>query len=442
MNHLNLKLMIMAWLSGLWLPTPCLAMDLNEVLVLALERDAGFQAELYDADARNAEGWGDIAGLGPTLSAAGSYMQSRDSLSPAEDSELESRSAHFGEGEVIVDFNQPLVDLEKYSLAARGGRTRELSGILRKKAREDLLLRVHQRYYEVLAAQVNLGLTRAESEALERQVQAARDKLEIGFGIVTDVYDAEARYRLSRANELVGEAQLDASRQALTELIAREIEEDLDDLRGDFVLPVPEGAIDLWLSLAEKHNSDYAISRMEREVAEFDYRAAQSKFTPALVLFAGYEQRNPDGGLYGYGEERIEANVGLRLEMDILNGGADLAAAVAAGNRNRAARQRSLAARRATIRAVRTTWDTLNSTRALVAAYQEAVRSNEQALASTKAAYREGVKILLDVLNAQRDYFDALASYRNARYDYMVLLARFESYVGVPVRSLPRGKGV
>lgn len=435
MNYLE-RMVVLSWCAGLWLPTMAAAMDLNQALDLAFKRDASFQAELFEADADNAEGWVDITGMGPRLTATGSYMQSWDSLTPAEKSELESRSADYAETEANLEFSQPLVDLEKSSIAARGGRKRVLAEIRRKKAREDLILQVHERYYEVLAAQINLKLAGEESKALERQVQAARDKLTIGFGIVTDVYDAEARYRLSKAKEVDSRAKLDASRQALTELIAWEIDEDLDDLKNDYILPVPEGDVDLWLALAEKHNSAYAISRLKLEVAEFEYWAAKGKFTPDLVLFADYNQSNPEGGLYEYGEERTESSIGLRLEMDILNGGSDLSAAVAANKRSRAARQRTLAANRSTVREVRTTWDTLNSTRALVAAYQEAVRSNEKALDFTNAAYREGVKIMLDVLNAQRDYYDALTRYRNARYDYMVLLARFEASVGTPVRTL------
>ena len=82
-------------------------------------------------------------------------------------------------------------------------------------------------------------------------------------------------------------------------------------------------------------------------------------------------------------------------------------------------------------RSVRSLWDSIYSTNQLVEAYRQAANSNQKAMESTQASYDEGVKNLLDVLNAQQDYFKSLREYKTTRYDYMVLLERFRQVVGV-----------
>jgi outer membrane protein len=166
-------------------------------------------------------------------------------------------------------------------------------------------------------------------------------------------------------------------------------------------------------------------------MAEFDLRAAESRFLPSLVFFADYTENDPDDGLLGYGEERKETEIGLRLEMNLLAGGRDAAATVAASKRAKGAKEQVKATDRAVKRSVSSLWDSIKNTKTLVEAYQLAVDANKLAMESTQASYDEGAKVLLDVLNAQQDFFRSLREYKTTRYDYMVLLEKFRQVVGV-----------
>jgi outer membrane protein len=88
-------------------------------------------------------------------------------------------------------------------------------------------------------------------------------------------------------------------------------------------------------------------------------------------------------------------------------------------------------ARRSVKRSVLSLWESIDSTRQLVDAYQRAADANRYAMDSTQASYDEGVKVLLDVLNAQQDYFRSLRQFKTTRYDYMVLLEKFRLVAGV-----------
>ncbi|HBG18039.1 MAG TPA: hypothetical protein DDY32_01800, partial [Desulfobulbaceae bacterium] len=96
-----------------------------------------------------------------------------------------------------------------------------------------------------------------------------------------------------------------------------------------------------------------------------------------------------------------------------------------------AAGERTEATRRAVDRSLRSLWDSIASTRELIDAYRQAATANEKALEATLASYQEGVKVLLDVLNAQQDYYRSLRQFKTSRYDYMVLLEKFRQIAGV-----------
>lgn len=415
----------------LGLAAPAAALNLAEIIRLALERDAQLKADILAAEARQADGWQSIAAYGPTLTASGSYMGSRDAAIPESEAELEDHRANFTEGALTVGLTQPVVDLEKINQARQGTREMEVAELLKKKAREDLLLKVHERYYAVLSARETLRLARAESEALQTQVDNATTKLELGYGTVTDRHNAEARYRLALAAEIAGQKDMANSQRALGELIDRQVAGEIEDLPADMALPGIAGEIESWLKVAHAGNTDLTLNGLQAETARLQYRAVQSRFLPSLVFFADYNDRQSTDGLLGYGEERSEFDLGLRVQTNFLAGGRDTAAAVAASRRTRAAGERTEAARRAVDRSVLSLWDSIDRTRQLIDAYRQAAAANEQALAATLASYQEGVKVLLDVLNAQQDYYRTLRQFNTSRYDYMVLLERFRLVVGV-----------
>lgn len=413
-------------------PTAVLAtINLPEIIQLALKRDAQLRADTFTAEARNADGWQSVAGYGPALTASGASMRSRDSSRPEDSAKMEDRLAKFNEGEIKVGLEQPVVDLEKGSKALQGMAEMDIAELLKKKAREDLLIKVHERYYAILSAQEAHRLAREESAALQKQLLNAEDKLELGFGTLTNKYDTEARYRLSLAAEIARKSDLDNAKKALEEVIDQEITCELEDLQPDMVLPDVPKDLATWLEISGAANIDINIKELQLKTAQLEYRGVQSRFLPTLVLFADYNERHPDNGLLGYGEERSELDVGLRLEAKILSGGRDTAAVIAAGKRVKAAEARATAAKRAMNRSVRSLWESIRQTRELIAAYQQAVMANEKALESTQAAYDEGAKVLLDVLNAQQDYFRSQRQYKTSRYDYMILLEKFRQVVGV-----------
>lgn len=405
-------------------------LTLQEAIALARRHDARYHAELHDAAAQSAEGWQAVAGYGPTVRVVGSYAHSRDTLQPERQAEAAGAIASFNEAEITITAEQPLVDLSKAGVAGRGLIDMSIGDLRKKKAEQDLRLRVSERYYAALSSRESHLLARGETAALKRHLASAEERLALGFGTITDRHNAEARYRLALAAETAGKTALANALTALEEVIGRAVNSNQFAPDLPPVPAPPKPPLAHWLQVASAMNTDLQISKLQHDVAVINRRIALSRFTPALVLFADYRDRSPDGGLSGYGEDRSETDIGVRLQMDLLAGGQDVAASVAAARRLRSAARQVQAGRNALTRSMQSLWESIIGTRELIETYRQASEASRLAMESTQASYDEGAKVLLDVLNAQQDYYRSLKTYKTAHYDYLLLLEQFRLVVG------------
>lgn len=412
---------------------PSTAVTLEEITQLALDNDAQLKADQFLAESKHAEGLSALGEYGTNLYLSGSYMQSSDSSDPESSAELEKRSVNFNESDFTVSLEQPLIDLEKLNTAREGFVIMDMAELLHKQAKEDLLLKVNERFYALLSSIENHNLAKAESEALKEQLENAQERLELGFGTITDQNNAEARHSTALANEISRKIEVENAQRALEELINQDLLAPIEDseLNKDLLkLPKSENE---WHEIAKTNNTSLNLRRLEERAAFLKKNSAQSRFLPDLVMFADYNERNPSDSLIGYGERRTEADVGIKLQMELLSGGRDAASAVAASKRAKAAREQKHVSERDLTRQVGSLWTSIQNTYRLIGAYEKAVVANQSAFESTQASYDEGVKVLLDVLNAQQDYFRSQREYRTSRYEYMILLAKLEKVVGTGI---------
>jgi outer membrane protein len=412
-------------------PSTVTALTLEEFVALARSREAGYRAAVAASAAERAAGWRDVADYGPRLQVSGSYHASRDRINPAgHEPVAAAQAASFNETLLSVTAEQPIIDLERAGRLSRGLITMDIAALQQQKAEEELVLNACERYYAALSHREGYLLARSETAALRVLVQSAEKRLKLGFGTITDKHNAEARYRLSEAGELSRLTELDNALRALEELIDAPVDrERLKDTPDSRMSPLAE-SLRYWQELALQNNTDLRISRLRQAIAEAERRVAGGRFSPALVLFASHREYQPDGGGDGYGEDRRETDIGLRLEMDLLAGGRDLAGFSEASSRLRSAQAQVVAAERAVRRTVHSLWAGIAATAELIEVYRNAVESNRLALEATQASFHEGAKVLLDVLNAQQDYYRSRKAYQTARYDYLLLREKLKLTVG------------
>ena len=300
-----------------------------------------------------------------------------------------------------------------------------------KLAQQDLILRVAQAYFDTLTAQDNLTFVGAQKKAIEKQLQQAKRKFEVGSNTVTDVYEAQARYDLVVANEIAAKNDVSVKDRALAKLTGETLPP-LATLNAQWQPSAPQSADESkWLDLTTKSNLSVVVQRAAFEIAEKESQRQRGYLYPTLDLVAGYQKSNSNGNAsFGIGSDTSDASIGLQLSVPIYSGGA-------ANSRDREAIQAKEASRyqledaqrSAKLNASQAFLGVLNGV-AQVKAYNQAVLSNQNLLKSSERGWQLGTGTTVDVLNAQQQLYSAKRDLQDAKYSTLMSQLRLSASVG------------
>ncbi|MDH3639829.1 MAG: TolC family outer membrane protein, partial [Gammaproteobacteria bacterium] len=371
------------------------------------------------------------APLLPQLIARASRVRQRDELSAPGQPFIVQGSETFYSDEYSIQLTQPLFDWQKYTGYKQAQAQTEVAEFEFNVARQELLLRVSRRYFAVLAAQDNLGVAVAERKAVARQLELADERLQVGLGTTTDLFDAQARFSLAEATEISAQNFLHDANQALIEVVG-EFSEALTPLKAQTPLEPPDpNDVEAWIRMALENNLEYLISRQVVEVAENELKRQRAGHYPWVDFIVQHNNVDADGSISGPGNERTSTDALIQLNVPILEGGAVVSRAREAGFRLQAAQKRNEAARRAVERSTRATFSDVTSSIRQVQAFDRAVTASESALEAKNEGFAAGLDTNLDVLDAQRDLFRVKRDYLRARYDYILNWLRLKQVQGM-----------
>jgi outer membrane protein len=298
-------------------------------------------------------------------------------------------------------------------------------------AAQDLIIRTAQAYFDVLAAQDTLELVRAQKAATEEQLAAAKRNFEVGTATITDTHEAQSRFDLINAQEIAALNDLENRRRALQLLTGKEYKE-LKPLRADVRLapPNPEN-MESWVQLAEQQSYPVLIQDAIAEVAVLEARRASAGHLPTVDVVATHGQTGTSASTESsVGRDTTATTLGLQFAMPLYQGGA-------ISSREREAAALSLRskedlefARRNAALTARQTYLTVINGIAQVGALEQALVSSQSALDSNKLGYEVGVRINIDVLNAQQQLYSTRRDLAVARYNTITNQLRLKAAAG------------
>ncbi len=298
-------------------------------------------------------------------------------------------------------------------------------------ASQDLILRVAQAYFDVLYAQENLKAVRANKQAISQQLEQAKKNFEVGTATITDTHEAQSRYDLASAQEIAGESDLEVKRYALRVVVGKDVGE-LNRLRADATLSPPQpAAMERWVEAAESGSFSVQSQQAAVEVATKEVERIRAGHYPTLDAVANYGQNN--AALSFAGNSNLETdvrNVGLQLTIPIFQGGAvNSRTREAIANRSAAQSGLESARRTATLGARQSFLGVVNGL-AQVRALNAALVSSTSALESNKLGYEVGVRINIDVLNAEQQVYVTKRDLAKARFDTLLSQLKLKAAVG------------
>lgn len=298
-------------------------------------------------------------------------------------------------------------------------------------ARQDLITRVAQAYFDVLLAQDNVALAGAQKASIGEQLEMAKRNFEVGTVTITDTHEAQARYDLTTSQEIAAQNDLEIKNRAL-QLILGKVPAHLSALSDKLPLILPEpNDMTKWVAQAEQQSPLIAIQKAALEIATQEVERNRAGHHPTLDLVAGYGRNsNSNSNTLPLGAAATSQTIGLQFNLPIYQGGSvNSKVREALANQEKARQDLELVNRQAALQ-TRQAFLGVTSGLAQVKALEQALVSSQSSLDSTRLGQEVGVRTNVDVLNAQQQLFTAKRDLSQARYNYILNQLKLKSAVG------------
>jgi outer membrane protein len=298
-------------------------------------------------------------------------------------------------------------------------------------AAQDLALRVAQAYFEVQAARDTLALVGAQKAAISEQLAQAKRNFEVGTATITDTHEAQARYDLVGAQEIVAQNDLESRRRALQAITGKEYTQ-LKPLRPDVRMSQPVPAdMQSWVEIAEKQAYPVLAQEAATEVAQLEIKRASGGHWPTIDIVGSYGNvRDTGSQQIAIGRDVTTGQIGLQLAIPIYQGGSISSREREAAANYLKTRQDLENARRTAALNTRQSYLAVINGIAQIAALEQALTSSQSALDSNRLGYEVGVRINIDVLNAQQQVFSTRRDLAVARYNAIINHMRLKASAG------------
>jgi outer membrane protein len=404
------------------------AQSLTELYNAARSHDAVYQSARLQFDANLARADQARAGILPSvgLSAAASQTN-QDSQVPV------SRSYTYSAQTLTLGATQPLYRPGNWATYEQGQKQVAQAQAQLDAAEQDLIVRLSQAYFDVLAARDTLSVVRTQKSAVQEQLASAKRNFEVGTATITDTREAQSRFDLLVAQELAADNDLKVKSLALDQLVGK-TGSDPKPLLAPVRLPeVSPADPQAWVDQSETRHPSLRQLSAALEIAQLETRKAQSGHLPTLDLTGSYAMANNFGGSASSTSDSRgnAATVGLSFNLPLFAG---------YGIQNRVRETLSLedkarsdldGGKRSVAQGTRAAFLGVQSGLQQVRALEAAEISSQSALDANKLGYQVGVRINIDVLNAQSQLYDTKAKLSKARYDVLLGTLKLRQASGV-----------
>ena len=295
---------------------------------------------------------------------------------------------------------------------------------------QDLMTRVAQGYFDVLLARANLATIRSQKTAVAEQLEQAKRNFIVGTATITDSREAQARYDLVVAQELVAENDLEVKSRGLEQIVGKPVGK-LAGLTTPVTLNPPEPAdMAAWVEQAYQSSLQVAIAQQSVEIAAQEIKKADAGHYPTLDAVGSLTESYANGSAQGIASDVKALVVGVQLNIPLYQGGgisSRVREAVAGQER---ARQDLESARRSVALQTRTAFLGVTSGLGQIKALEQAVGSTKLQLESTKLGQEVGVRTAVDVLNAEQQLAAAQRDLAQALFNTIVNQLKLKAAVG------------
>jgi outer membrane protein len=411
---------------------PARSADLLQVYRDALANDATYASARATRDAGLESLPQGLAQLLPTVNAT-AFTQNNDITLSFRTSGPDPSLRKGNSNGYTVTLTQPVFNWQGIQLYKEAGFRAAQAEATFGQATQDLIVRVAQAYFDVLASQDSLAFIQGQKVAISEQLAQAKRNFEVGTATITDTHEAQARFDLGTSQEIAAQSDLEIKKRTLQQIVGK-FPERLEPLKSNIEISPPEpNSMEDWATAAA--NQGYPVRAQEAalEIAAREIERARAGHLPTLNIVGTAGQSASSLSTTSVNNtptDSVSRTIGLQLAIPLYAGG-NVSSLVRQAVANREKAQQDLeGTRRTAALAARQSYVGVTNGMAQVRALEAALVSSRSALDSNKLGYEVGVRINIDVLNAQQQVYSTLRDFSRARYDTILNGLRLKAASG------------
>ncbi len=410
---------------------PAWSLDLLQAYQAAQEQDPRIRAARAARDAAAERLPQARAQLLPNLSASMGRNKNDVDLTQANilNRETTTNDKYFSYNQAL-QLRQPLYRKPLWDGLRQAGFVVEDAQATLEREEQELATRVAGAYMEALLAQDALDLALKKQAVTTTQLDAAKKTFAAGAGTRTEVDEAQARLDMDGANVVSARQQVELAQRQLEILIAQPVQElaAVDTARLPLLPPEPAG-VDAWITQAEDNSPEVRALQARVDAAQAEIDKAKGGHYPTLDAVAQIS-RSASENVNSPRSRNTNHMLGLQLTVPLFSGGYTQSTVRQALAEQVRAQETLEVTRRDLAVRVHREFRGVSEGVLKVRALEQAARSGEQLVTSTRRSYQVGSRTLVDVLNAEQQLQSTLRDLAEARYLYLVSRVRLRALTG------------
>ena len=384
--------------------------------------DANYQSVQAQFEATRLKSAQAQAKLGPTGSLSVNLSKNNINYNPNQGSSNYDR--FYGTNAATVTASQPLYRPGDKAEVAQSSLQMQVVQEQLVAAEQDLMVRVSQAYFDVLAAQDNVTFVQAQKTAVAEQLASAKRNFEVGTATITDTREAQAGFDLVTAQEIAAQNDLQVKKLALDQVVGKTSTQPKPMLVKAEPSPLSPAQVEEWVSMSAEKNPNLRQAVIGLQVTELETLKAKAGLKPTVDFQLSHSLQNSvnasSSGALAYGSTTNLTTGAVVLSWPFYTGNALDNRVRETLSLTQKAQADLDAATRNVAQNTRSAFFGVMSGVSQVKALQAAVESSQVALEANKLGYTVGVRINMNVLDAQSKLFDTKAKLAKARYDVLM----------------------
>lgn len=382
--------------------------------------DPTYQAAISEREAGQSERALGRAGLLPQISGSVGRTRMRGDLdTPSARGGTINQDLNYTSKTNEISLQQAIFDWDAISAYRQGHAKADMALATFDTQVNESSERLINRYFQLLLAHQNVVISHKNVEATHKHVEIAQRHFDRGEGTITAVHEAQSRRDMAEAKRLTALDGLVIARRELQEMVgtdpqqvyALKVELDEQRLQPDY--------IEAWMNMAMERNAKIREANADVNVNALEIQRAFSGHLPTVSL-TGSLAKNEGQSISTRDEKSSTRSIGGQINVPIFSGGRTHAQVQQAQHhRDRSQFERDAVREDIAVEVTRQFQGVVSGVQK-IAAFQQAVESNQLAVLASERGYQGGTRSIRDILDAQDRLYNAELDLTKARLEYVL----------------------